>query len=251
VFALRLLHELRTRHGWDGSIVLAGPRVERGSSRAEEEALLRERPDLGPVVEYLGAVAEDEKRWLLENASAVVYPTVYEGFGLVPFEAAAAGTPCLWAPQASLAEVLPAELAALVAWDLAASAERALPLLRDEVARRRQVEEIRRAEARLPSWDDHAAALLELYEQAARAPFREASAVAWQALPRERELAGWNELKAELGEEGFGLVGPEGYLPPDVQRALLSVVTRPRLRDALFAALRGLYRVGRRARRGR
>jgi hypothetical protein len=47
------------------------------------------------------------------------------------------------------------------------------------------------------------------------------------------------------------LVGPDAYLPPDVQRALLSVATRKRLRRPLFALLRVLYRLGYRARRRR
>ena len=41
----------------------------------------------------------------------MLYPTVQEGFGLVPFEAARAGVPCLFAAQTSLAEVLPREAA--------------------------------------------------------------------------------------------------------------------------------------------
>ena len=55
----------------------------------------------------LGAVDEAEKAWLYANAALVLYPTVNEGFGLVPFEAADAGAPCLWAAHSSLAELLP------------------------------------------------------------------------------------------------------------------------------------------------
>ena len=40
---------------------------------------------------------------------------------------ARAGTPCLFAPQASLAELLPAEAAVLVPWSPGESAERAHP----------------------------------------------------------------------------------------------------------------------------
>ncbi len=117
LFALRLLDELRRPHGWHGRLVVAGPHVPYGSSAGDEAAFLVARPELASLVVELGAVREAEKRWLLEQAAAVLYPTVYEGFGLVPFEAAAAGTPCLFAPNTSLSEILPPELARLVPWD--------------------------------------------------------------------------------------------------------------------------------------
>ncbi len=72
---------------------------------------------------------EAEKAWLYAHAAAVVYPTIYEGFGLVPFEAAAHGTPCLFAPQASLRETLRARTRRSCRGTPAASAERALALL--------------------------------------------------------------------------------------------------------------------------
>ena len=49
-----------------------------------------------PVVD-LGAVDEPAKARLYRDAAAVLYPTLSEGFGLIPFEAAAAGTPPLFA----------------------------------------------------------------------------------------------------------------------------------------------------------
>ena len=67
-----------------------------------------------------------------------------EGFGLVPFEAAAHGAPCLWAPGSSLSELLPDGDAGIVPWDAERSAERALALIRDDGARERNLEAIRR-----------------------------------------------------------------------------------------------------------
>jgi glycosyltransferase involved in cell wall biosynthesis len=246
-FAIRLLGALRER-GWPGGLVLVGARMEYGSSFDDEEALLQARPELEGVVARLGPVDEARKAWLYGQAAAVVYPTTYEGFGLVPFEAGRAGVPCLFAPQAALGEVLPREAAVLVPWDEQASAERALPLLAASPERTRHVELLRRAADGLPSWDDHATALLDVYERVALAPERESRVIAAQALEREAELARWYDLRDELGEDAFSLV-TEGRFPPDVQRALLSVVTRPRLRRAMFTALRGLYRAGYRVRR--
>src|SRR5205814_1860978 len=104
LFALKLLGALRSR-GWNGRLVFAGPRVLQGSSAGEEAQWLSLHADVARAVIELPAVSEAEKLWLYDHTSAVLYPTVYEGFGLVPFEAAHHGVPCLWAPQASLTEV--------------------------------------------------------------------------------------------------------------------------------------------------
>ena len=87
-FALRLLEELRTRHGWDGLLVLAGPHVPIGSSAGEEAEFLAAHPSLRGHVATLGAIDEAEKAWLYREATGVLYPTIHEGFGLLPFEAA-------------------------------------------------------------------------------------------------------------------------------------------------------------------
>ncbi len=244
MFALRLLEELRER-GWDGRLVLAGAHVGHGSSRGDEAAFLAARRTLSDAVHELPSVSEPEKAWLYANAAAVVYPTVYEGFGLIPFEAAAAGTPCLFAPQASLGEVLPCEAATLVPWDAEASAERVEPLLRDGPERSRHIELIATAARAMHDWDSIGTELLETYEQTTQQPFREASALAADAKAREAELVKWVGLEENMGE----LVGADAYLPADVQRALLSVATRKRLRRPLFWLLRVFYRFGYRARR--
>ena len=110
-FALRTVAEMLREKGWNGQLVFAGPHASPGSSGGEERRYLDANPDVAGVTVDLGTVSEGEKRWLLQNASLVMAPSVYEGFGLIPFEAAAAGVPCLFAAQASLAEVLPEEVA--------------------------------------------------------------------------------------------------------------------------------------------
>ena len=99
IFALRLLDELRRRHDWRGWLVLAGPQVAFGSSVSDEDALLARRPELADAVLRLGAVSEAEKAWLLGRANLVAYPSVQEGFGLVPFEAAEHGVPVYGRPE--------------------------------------------------------------------------------------------------------------------------------------------------------
>jgi GT2 family glycosyltransferase len=213
-FGVRLAEELRER-GWEGSLVLAGPHVEHGSDG----------------IAGLGPVTEAEKSWLYENAALVLYPTVAEGFGLVPFEAAAAGTACMFAPVSSLPEVLGEERATLVPWDVEASADRALELLRDPGRRQRLTDAIA-ARGRDYTWGATAETLVEVYRDALSRPPRPAR----------------SQQRSDVAN---ALVGPGGHLPPDVQRALLAISTRPALRGPAFAALRASYRALKRARKRR
>ena len=227
VFALRMMRALAER-GWDGSLVLAGPAVEHGSSRTLEDAEMTER------VVRLGGVSEAEKAWLYANAALALYPTVSEGFGLVPFEAAAYGTACMFAPVSSLVEVIGEGLATLVPWDAEASTDRALALLRSEEERRRLAAAIAKRGRRY-AWSSTAAQLADLYRELGRRPVRSARAAIFDE---------------SLADVARALVGPGGRLPPDVQRALLAITTRPTLRGPTFAALRASYRALKRARGG-
>jgi len=264
-FALRLLRELRARHRWDGLLVFAGTHVPHGSSRALEQELLGGAPELGGASIELGAISEEVKAWLMRRAAGVLYPSVYEGFGLVPLEAAIDGVPSMFAPRASLAEVLPAEAATIVPWDVPRSAERVLALLTDAGARERQLDALVRA-ARPLTWERAAEATLAAYREAILAPVREAALLARDELARERELRALvesqDELVARLTEErahaqrmydelnaevGFalGLIGPHGALPEDVQRALLALSERPALSRPLYGAATRAFRAGR------
>ena len=131
VFALRIAQALRAQHGWEGQLVLAGAHVPHGSSAEDERRVLAAHSELADGVVDTGGVDEAERRWLLAHARAVLVPSVVEGFGLVPLEAAQAGVPCLFAATTSLGEVVSPELATLVPWEPAPSAARIFPLLVD------------------------------------------------------------------------------------------------------------------------
>jgi glycosyltransferase involved in cell wall biosynthesis len=66
-----------------------------GQEKFDTEELRRETEDLRARgrVTFTGYIRDDELLGLLQNATAFVYPSVYEGFGLPPIEAMAAGTP--------------------------------------------------------------------------------------------------------------------------------------------------------------
>lgn len=56
-------------------------------------------------IHMLGKLSEAEKRYLLEQASAFVYPTLYEGFGMPVLEAMAVGCPVIAYKNSSVAEI--------------------------------------------------------------------------------------------------------------------------------------------------
>ena len=60
---------------------------------------------LPDFVKYLGYVSDSELQQLYAHASCFVYPSFYEGFGLPPLEAMAAGCPVITSNVASLPEV--------------------------------------------------------------------------------------------------------------------------------------------------
>jgi glycosyltransferase involved in cell wall biosynthesis len=262
LFALRMLAEMRTRHDWRGGLVLAGTHIPYGSSHDAERELI-ERHALEEAVSDLGAIGEREKDALMRGARAVIYPSVYEGFGLIPFEAALSGVPCAFAAQSSLRDVLPAEAAIIVPWDPRESAARLLSLLRDDAARARHLELLVRAAER-HTWAAAAAAMLDVYREAAVSPAREAATLSRDELDRERELrelvAAQDELVARLVFErkhtqgmydrlhtqvgfGLGLIGPDGALPEDVQRALLALSAQRWLSAPLYSVVGRCFRL--------
>jgi GT2 family glycosyltransferase len=233
LFALRLVAELRSRHGWPGALVLAGPHVDCGSSRGEEAQLAAAEPALSGAVLDLGVVSEAEKAWLYERAALVLYPTVQEGFGLVPFEAADHDRPCLWAAGTALAEVLPPSAGEIVPWDAEQSALAALRLLGDERSRADSIAAVRAA-ARELTWDRAAARLLEVYRRTCDAPAAPAGGTAASAGPD----------GGVLSSDALMLVGPGGALPPELERPLLALATHPRVSAPMFGAVRLGYRAG-------
>jgi len=135
--AIRTLDELTLR-GRSLALVMAGAHVPFGSSRSAEAIDWRPALSIYPIPDVNSA----ERNWLLRHASIVLYPTSAEGFGLIPEEAAACGTPALFVPFGPLSErhrqlpVTPSE------WSAEAFADAAERLLDDPLLRARQVAEI-------------------------------------------------------------------------------------------------------------
>jgi glycosyltransferase involved in cell wall biosynthesis len=248
IFALELLAAMRRDHGWPGAIVFAGPCAAQGSSAGEEARFIAANPDLAEFVVTLQWVSEAQKSWLIENSVAVCHPSTREGLGLMPFEAAAHGRPCIFASTTALAEMQPEGLATITQWDAFASAARVMRLLADDEA---IAEHVRRTNARAAelSWGRTAERLLEVFEDAMAAPSRDARRVADDLARSEIDRAEihrkYDELWRALSADGHALTGPNGLLDAMDQRALLTVAGRRWLRRIVIGQarlLQGLVR---------
>jgi glycosyltransferase involved in cell wall biosynthesis len=147
--AIRTFAALTRESGFPGYLVIAGPEPYFGRSLAAEAQLLSELdPSVARRVLRLGHVPDAVKWWLLRHADAVVYPSIVEGFGLVPFEAAAVGTPCLVPAQTATAEMLGETRAAVHSWSPDEWAARLATLLADPVEAGRLIDEVAAVAAR-------------------------------------------------------------------------------------------------------
>lgn len=121
------------------------------------------RLGLAERVRFLGFVAEEEKALLYGAATAFVFPSLYEGFGLPPLEAMACGTPVLCADASSLPEVVGDAGLLLRATAEDAWAE-ALARVWEDEGLRRDLRERGLARAALFSWQKTARETVEVYE---------------------------------------------------------------------------------------
>jgi glycosyltransferase involved in cell wall biosynthesis len=248
VFALELLAAMQREHGWPGGIVFAGPRAAHGSSAGEEARFIAANPDIADSVVSLEWVSEPAKAWLIENSVAVCLPSTREGFGLMPFEAAAYGRPCIFASTTALAELQPPGVATIVPWDARESASRVLELLGDPAAREAHIARIRERALEL-TWQASAEHLIDVYEDALSAPSREARRIAHDLSASERDRAEihrkYDELWNGLSADGHALTGVNGLLDAEDQRALLIVAGRGWLRRLVLGQARLLQRLTR------
>lgn len=101
VDAIRALPAIRERHP-HALLALAG------NPGPLLEPLQREARRLGvqPAVRFLGYVPDADLPALLAGAAALVFPSLFEGFGLPPLEAMACGTPVIATDAPAMNEVL-------------------------------------------------------------------------------------------------------------------------------------------------
>jgi glycosyltransferase involved in cell wall biosynthesis len=114
---------------------------------------------------FTGYVPDERLKSLLMQADALVFPSIYEGFGLPPLEAMACGVPVVTSNRASLPEVV-GDAALLVEdpLDPEEIAERVETLLRDPALRDVLVKK-GRERARMFTWERAARQVREVYDR--------------------------------------------------------------------------------------
>jgi alpha-1,3-rhamnosyl/mannosyltransferase len=122
-------------------------------------------PDVRAHVAFTGPVTDAELRSLYARASAFVFPSRYEGFGLPPLEAMALGAPVVCADAASLPEVVGDAALLFPAGDVAALA-RTIARVLDDPALRERLSLAGRERAMQFTWARTAAATVAVYHEA-------------------------------------------------------------------------------------
>lgn len=142
------------------SLVLVG--IDRGVGDAL--CAIAAEADAPDAVVLLGHVSEERLQTLYHGAIALVYPSLYEGFGLPVLEAMAAGTPVIASRAASLPEVVGDAGMLLDPLDASAWAQAIVKVVNDEHVRER-MRHAGRERAATFTWERTARATLSVYRQ--------------------------------------------------------------------------------------
>jgi GT2 family glycosyltransferase len=162
-YAIKLFRHLIQKYQWSGNLVLVGPLVAHGGTGPEETLEMTLSKDLSSRIFSFGAASEADKAWLLKRAALLLYPTNYEGFGFMPFEAAAVGTPAICGSGTSLIEVLGQELLYLDKANLEMSVDTVWSILSNPMIASQQMEAIQ-LRAKTFTWCNAASATFSFYQ---------------------------------------------------------------------------------------
>lgn len=167
-FLLKVLEYLRREPSGDIHLVVAG---EEGA-RQRELAAQASRLGLGPFVHLAGHLEDRRLGAAYREATAFVFPSRYEGFGLPPLEAMACGCPVVSSPEGALSEVLGEAAWLLGPDDLEGWARAVLALAREPALREERIRAGRKRASEF-TWERTARETWALYvsamEEAARA----------------------------------------------------------------------------------
>jgi glycosyltransferase involved in cell wall biosynthesis len=145
-------------------LVIAGRLSGRDSPLFPDPRRLAGELGIEEKVIFTGWVPEEDKPALLSGATAFVFPSLYEGFGLPPLEALACGTPVIASNCSSLPEVVGEGGILVEPTDVKALAEAMEVLLVDD-ALRAELRKRALAQAARFSWQQTAVVTLTVYRK--------------------------------------------------------------------------------------
>jgi glycogen(starch) synthase len=161
---LAAVPRLRRRHPGI-RVVIAGDGPHLGELKAQARRLR-----LGRSVAWTGFLDGEQLAVLAAAADCAVVPSIYEPFGMVALEAAAAGTPLVVADTGGLREIVEHGITGLrfTPGDAAGLADAVTSVLSDEVLARRLTRDARAVLAREYAWSTIAARTVRVYRRAVR-----------------------------------------------------------------------------------
>jgi glycosyltransferase involved in cell wall biosynthesis len=116
-------------------------------------------------IRHLGFISEESKRVLLAGCDVLVYPSLYEGFGLPVLEAMAAGIPLVTSNVSSLPEVV-GSAALMVDPESVEQLAAAMALLLSDRELARKYSVLGQERARMFTWENTAAETYQAYRAA-------------------------------------------------------------------------------------
>ncbi|HEU5004231.1 MAG TPA: glycosyltransferase family 1 protein [Actinomycetota bacterium] len=158
----RLIRAFAQLRDLDVRLILAGPAGWGGG----DPLVLADSLGIAGRVQTVGYLPDRELALLLAGARAFVFPSLYEGFGLPPLEAMAAGVPVVAAAAGSLPEVLGDAPVWCDPLDVSSIADAVRRVVSDETVRAQAVER-GRAQAARYTWEATAARTIDAYRMVA------------------------------------------------------------------------------------
>lgn len=163
---VRAYHAARSSFSTQHRLVLAGSMNLVGHPLyPDPRPLVRELGLEGSVI-VTGRVSEADKQLLFSGATAFVFPSLYEGFGIPVLEAMACGAPVITSTSSSLPEVA-GDAALLVDPNSVDEIARAMVRLVNDPSEREELRGRGLRRASDFSWQDSAQKTLEVYRQVA------------------------------------------------------------------------------------
>ncbi|MBU1936123.1 glycosyltransferase family 4 protein, partial [bacterium] len=122
--------------------------------------------DIFPRMKTLGYVTDDELKCLYHESTAMVFPSLYEGFGLPALESMACGSPVIAARRGSLPEIV-GDAGLLIEPENPTQIAEAMKTLAEDAILRERLIKIGIERAKKYQWEDVAEKTLRVYQDVA------------------------------------------------------------------------------------
>lgn len=154
---IQAFNRLKKEAGIPHQLVLAG-----GSGwKTEEIHRAAETTPFADEIRFTGYLSSGEKNTLYQNADAMIFPSLYEGFGMPPLEAMLFGCPVICADAASLPEIVGRAAELVDPSDVQEIAQGIWRVLSDSGRRAVLIEQGRQQAAQF-SWDRSAEKMIKI-----------------------------------------------------------------------------------------